>query len=469
MAWPSRGDGLVTETSSVGYRELRDLVSRVAKEMEKAGAGPGDPVVLCLPNGVTWVAAYLAIRQIGAVSVPLNPASASDEVGWVLANCGSRLALMPAAMLPKLTEHCKGQMVWWPDGNATGERITGNRKIFDEVATVAYTSGTTGRPKGALQSPAAVAAGGRVPAQRLELGSGEVVVSALPLAHTFGTNVLNAVLEAGATLALLRRFDEEGIFGLVNTCGARVLAGVPTMYRRLLAHPGAGALTQVRCALSSGQSAGQELALEWEQRTGGVFVEGWGMTELAGFASLADPGLNGRHGTAGTAVPGIELRVAEGSGELQAAGPAVLAGYLGDPEKTAEMITQDRWLQTGDAGSIDEVGRVRIIGRIKDVIITSGYNVYPSEVERALSTHPAVRDVAAAGLPDELRGEIVCAWVVPHPASTVTTEQLVEHCRGYLAAYKLPRRIALVDQLPLTPTGKVARRLLSNRTSEAKT
>jgi long-chain acyl-CoA synthetase len=458
MAWPSSGEALVTETGSVGYRELRDLVSRAAVELERAGAGPGDPVVLCLPNGVGWVVAYLAIRRIGAVSVPLNPASAVDEVGWVLADSGARLALVPAAMLPDLAERFEGRLVCWPDGRSTGERIAGKRENLDGVATIAYTSGTTGRPKGALQSPAAVEAGGRIPAERLGLGTHEVLATALPLAHSFGMNMLNAVLEAGATLTLLRRFDEAGIFGLVNEWGAGVLAGVPTMYRRLLAHPGAAVLANLRCALSAGQSAGRDLALDWECRTGGAFVEGWGMTELAGFASLATPGLDGRHGTAGTAVPGIDLRVA--AGELLVSGPVVTAGYLGDEEKTARAIGPDGWLRTGDVGSIDAAGLVRIAGRIKDVIVTGGYNVYPAEVERAVSAHPAVRDVAVAGLPDDLRGEIVCAWVVPHADSPVTDEQLADHCRRYLASYKLPRRTVFVDGLPLTPTGKIARSLL---------
>jgi long-chain acyl-CoA synthetase len=242
----------------------------------------------------------------------------------------------------------------------------------------------------------------------------------------------------------------------VNDWGAGVMAGVPTMYRRMLAHPGAGALTSVRCVLSAGQSAGQELALEWERRTGGAFVEGWGMTELAGFAALASPGLDGRHGTAGTAAPGVALRVDPGLGELLVSGPPVTAGYLGHQEKVAA----DGWLRTGDVGSIDAAGRVRIAGRIKDVIVTGGYNVYPAEVERAVSAHPAVREVAVAGLPDDLRGEIVCAWVVSHPGSQVTDEQLTDHCRRYLASYKLPRRTVFMDGLPLTSTGKIARRLL---------
>jgi long-chain acyl-CoA synthetase len=309
-----------------------------------------------------------------------------------------------------------------------------------------------------------VTAGGLVPAQRLGLARGEVVATALPLAHTYGTNVLNAVLEAGAALALLRRFDEAGIFGQVNQWGAQVVAGVPTMHRRLLAHPGADALSLVRCALSAGQAAGRDLAIEWERRTGGAFVEGWGMTELAGFASLAEPGLAGRHGTAGTAAPGVQVRVdtpdRDGAGELHVTGPTVTTGYLGDQAKTAQALGPDGWLRTGDVGTIDAGGRVRIVGRAKDVIVTGGYNVYPAEVERAVSAHPAVRDVAVAGLPDELRGEIACAWVVPHPGASITGEQLVEHCREYLAAYKLPRRTVLVERLPLTATGKVARRLL---------
>lgn len=493
---------LVTDSGRYDDALVARLLDTATAELTAAGVGPGTAVVLCLPNDVRWVSVYRALGRIGAVSVPLNAGSAIAEIAHAIADSGARLALVPAAAVPVLADRFPDRVLW-PDGRATGDRISPGPDGSTEVATIAYTSGTTGTPKGVLQSRQAVRLGGTNIAERLRWTADDVVVTALPLAHSYGTNVLNAVAASGATLVLLSRFDETRLGTAAQRWGATVLAGVPTMYRRLLAQPMSARL---RCALSAGQSAGTELANAWETAMGGAFVEGWGMTELAGFATLSSPDLPDRHGTVGTAVPDVRLRTADSTvSELQVAGPMVTAGHVGAASRTtahpaaaassltaASTTTPDHltaarattpspdtasataashpgaasplavngWLPTGDLGSIDADGRVRILGRAKDIVLSGGFSIYPAEVERVVARHPDVADVAVAGLPDPVRGEIVCAWIVPRSGARPSVAQIAEFCRPHLAAYKWPRRIVLLPELPLSGTGKLLRREL---------
>ncbi|APE35410.1 hypothetical protein BOX37_17290 [Nocardia mangyaensis] len=454
--------GLFALVTDSGHRDstiVEQLTDNTVAELTAAGVVGTTPVVLCLPNEVRWVAAYLALARIGAVSVPLNAGSAINEIAQVLEDSGARLALVPAAMAAGLADRFPDRL-FWPDGVATGARMSPGPNLPDEVMTIAYTSGTTGRPKGVLQTRRAVTLGGRNIADRLSLNSGDVVLTALPLAHSYATNVLNATVWSGATAVVLPRFDETHLVATARRCGATVLAGVPTMYRRLLDQPNVS-LPRLRCVVSAGQSAGADLATQWERSTGTAFVEGWGMTELAGFAALAAPDLPGRHGTVGTAVSGVRVQVDTGApfgdartGELCVAGPLVTPGHL----NAARPIADGAWLRTGDLGSIGADGLVRILGRAKDVVLSGGFSIYPAEVERVLARHPDVEDVAVAGLPDPVRGEITCAWIVPRAGARLTVARIVEFCRPHLATYKMPRQIVVLPELPLSATGKLLRR-----------
>ncbi len=459
---------LVTDSGRYDDAVLEQLVDTATRELTAVGVGPGTTVVLCLPDDMGWVAVYRALAALGAVSVPMNAGSAINEIAHVLEDSGARLALVPARMVGALAARFPDR-VFWPDGRATRATITPGPECAPDTATIAYTSGTTGRPKGVLQSRRAIALGGDNLAERLGWHADDVVVTALPLAHSYGTNVLNAALASGATLVQLARFDEARLLEAADRWGATVLAGVPTMYRRLLdvvARSTRGAdtaprLSRLRCVVSAGQGAGADLAREWEARMGGAFVEGWGMTELAGFATLAAPDLPDRHGTTGTAMPDVRLRTTavpqddSGIGELWIAGPMVTAGHLG-----AGPVTVDGWLPTGDLGSVDAYGRVRVVGRTKEVVLSGGFSVYPAEVERVVARHPDVAEVAVAGLADPVRGEITCAWIVPRAGTRPSLTQITEFCRPHLAAYKLPRRLVLLPELPLNGTGKVLRREL---------
>ncbi|GAA4622536.1 long-chain fatty acid--CoA ligase [Actinoallomurus vinaceus] len=471
---------LVCSDRTVSHVELMALADARAARLADCGIGHGDLVGLCLPNGCEWVVAYLALARLQACCVPLNAASAVAEVAHVVRDCGMRALFVSADRAEALEEACADRVLLCPDGAVPRARPAPERESGQGApvgaACLAYTSGTTGTPKGVIQTWRAVRAGGSNLGRRLRLGPRDRVVTALPLAHTYGTNVMNAALGSGADLILLERFDAEAMLERSARHAATVMAGVPAMYRCLLSQPDGPTPRSLRCSLSAGQCAGEDLATAWEEHSGAPFVEGWGMTELGGMAALAAPELTGRHGTAGTALPGIRLRavmteapehvVPPGEpGELQVYGPIVTPGYWNSPRQTAAAIGTDGWLHTGDVGVITPDGRVRIVDRIKDVVLSGGHSVFPAELEHAIRGHPAVGDVAVAGLPDAVLGEIPCAWVVAEPGAALTSEEIIGHCRALLTPYKLPRRVVLVTGLPVTANGKVDRRALTSMTS----
>ncbi|MFE7122098.1 class I adenylate-forming enzyme family protein [Streptomyces sp. NPDC057654] len=440
------GTALIDSQGPLTYRELTSSVTARAAELAAANdLRPGDRALLCRPNGRQWIIDYLALAELGAVSVPLNAASAPDEIRHVLDDSAAACAL--TAVPPPVAR----------DGPSPAIAAD-----LSEVSTIAYTSGTTGRPKGALQSRHAVRLGGENIAKRLELGPGDTVLSPLPLAHTFGANVLNAALCARATLVILTRFSEEAVAEALRRHRPTVLAGVPTMYRRLLARPEAELpMESVRCTLSAGQPAGRRLAVRWQERTGAVFAEGWGMTELAGLASLT-PAADASHpGTSGPAVPDTAVRTGE-DGELLVSGPMVTSGYLDAPEATARARTSGGALRTGDVGRVDRDGEVTVVDRLKDVILCGGYSVYPAEVERVIAAHPAVAAVAVTAMPDAVRGEAPRAWIATVPGARADGDAIVAHCRDLLAPYKIPRRTTFLTELPTTTSGKIARAQLQD-------
>ncbi|MFH9419200.1 class I adenylate-forming enzyme family protein [Streptomyces sp. NPDC017529] len=433
------GIALIDEQGPLTHRELRAATAARAARLAAAGLRPGDRAVLCRPNGRHWVVDYLALAELGAVSVPLNAASAPDEIRHAARDSAATLVLTAEGPGPP------------PPGPPDRSPATG----FSGIATVAYTSGTTGRPKGALQTRRAVRLGGENIARRLALGPADTVLSPLPLAHTYGTNVLNAARSAGAAIVVLTRFTEEAVAEALRRYRPTVLAGVPTMYRRLLACADLP-LDTVRCSLSAGQPAGERLAADWQERSGAVFAEGWGMTELAGLAALTPADDPGHPGTSGPPVADTGVRTGQ-DGELLVRGPLVTPGYLHAPEATARVLTPRGELRTGDVGRVSADGGVTVLDRLKDVILCGGYTVYPAEVERVIADHPSVAAVAVTAMPDTVRGESPRAWIATVPGTTADEAAILAHCRAHLAPYKIPRRTTFLPELPTTAGGKVAR------------
>jgi long-chain acyl-CoA synthetase len=339
----------------------------------------------------------------------------------------------------------------------------------DDTAVVLYTSGTTGRPKGAELTHANLLSNARAAAGLVDLDETTVALVVLPLFHAFGMTVMhNAVLAVGGSLVLVPRFQAPAVLQLLQHRRVTFLGGVPTMFMALLEADGAsssaGDLSALRWCVSGGAPMPAPVMAEFEARFGVTLLEGYGLSETSPAVSFTVPDRPRTPGSIGYPLPGVEVRLVDGNGavvtgpdtagEIEVRGPNVMKGYWRNPQATAEAIV-DGWFRTGDIGMTDADGALRIVDRKKDLIIRAGYNVYPREVEGVLHLHPAVAQAAVVGVPDRRRGEEVKAVVTLKPGTTATPTEIVAFCRRHLASYKYPRVVEVRDSLPLGPTGKV--------------
>jgi long-chain acyl-CoA synthetase len=335
---------------------------------------------------------------------------------------------------------------------------------------ILYTSGTTGPPKGAELTHANLDGNAEVVTRTLiQVGPGDVVLGALPLFHSFGqTAAMNASLRGGACLALLPRFDPAAALELMQSLGATVFLGVPTMYAAILNCPQSeeSDLSSLRTCVSGGQSMPVELLRGFEERFGCKILEGYGLSETSPVACQNRPDRERKPGSIGIPIEGTEMKIVDEAGkqvetgevgEILIKGPNVMKGYWRRPDATADAI-KDGWLHSGDIGRTDEDGYFYVVDRIKDLIIRGGYNVFPREVEEVLYEHPDVLEAAVVGIPDPTHGEEIGAAVVLRSGAEVSADQLQQHVKSQLAAYKYPRRIWFLDELPKGPSGKILKR-----------
>jgi long-chain acyl-CoA synthetase len=482
---------LIVGADAFSFGELDARSSRVANGLVAVGVEPGDRVTLYGPNCWEWLVAYYAIAKCGAVVNPISSMFTVDEVRYVVGDSGARVVVAASDKgIPLLdlfgTDGLSSVVLWGdqvPDG-ATSFMAWLNEAPRDfvpvtrdrgDLAAVCYTSGTTGRPKGAMQSHRAIisaAVGTVVMAAR---GPDDRVINSLPLPHVYGSCVFNAAMMAGSTFIMVPRFDAAEVMSAIAEHRATLMDGVPTAYYYLLAHPDfddADLSSLTRCWVG-GQTLPEAKAVEFTERTGCPIHEVWGMTELAGAAS-ANPVVGpNKPGTIGIAYPGNSMRVVDlddpnvvlgpgQRGELMFRGPLVMDGYFGNEDATRASIEPDGWLHSGDIATMDEDGYFTIVDRKTDMILTAGYNVYPAELERVLCMHSTVALAAVTGVPDEVKGELAKAYVVLKPGCATTSDALIAHCREHLAAYKVPRAIQFVDSVPITASGKIMRRLLKD-------
>jgi long-chain acyl-CoA synthetase len=480
---------LVCGDRHLSFEELDDLAARVGGALQTLGVGAGDRVTLCSVNCWEWVVSYYAVLKIGAVINPINAMLTPPEIAFVTGDCGARLMIASHDKARELLAHetqiAAGNIVTFGDG---GEGLIGFAALLehaplaattalpdpDDVCTICYTSGTTGHPKGAMLSHRNILASTAMTSLMHVRTSDDTVVSALPCSHVYGNVVLNAALRFGMKLVLLARFSEEAVLAAIASHKATMFEGVPTMFMYLLAHPARHRydLSSLRKCTVGGQTMPVAKIEAVEAAFGCPLLELWGMTEVAGPA-ITHPlyGAN-RHGSIGIALPGTECRIGDASdpgvtmavgevGELLVRGPLVMRGYYGDPRATAEAIGADGWLRTGDLARVDADGYFFIVDRKKDMVITGGYNVYPAELERVIAAHPDVAMVAVGGRPDPLKGEVAKAYVVLNATAGASEEDILAYCRAHLAAYKVPRSVQFVADLPKTSTGKVLRRALA--------
>jgi long-chain acyl-CoA synthetase len=461
------------------YSELREAAGRVTSLLSSAGVAPGDRVGIMLPNVPAFPIAFYGALAAGAVVVPMNPLLKSREVAYYLGDSGAKVLF---AWYSSAGEAAKGAAdtgarVFTVDDPDMRSLLAGLFPVHTRVerddhddAVVLYTSGTTGQPKGAQLTHANLSRNAALTAETLiNAGPDDVVMGCLPLFHVFGlTCGLNATIAGGGTLTLLPRFDPGQALGIIARDRVTVFEGVPTMYAAMLHHPASAEAdaSSLRTCVSGGAAMPVEVLHSFEKTFGCMILEGYGLSETSPVASFNHPDAERKPGSIGTPVAGVEMRVVgpDGAplpvgevGEIAIRGHNVMKGYWRKPEATAEAIP-DGWFRTGDLARVDEDGYFFIVDRKKEMIIRGGYNVYPREIEEVLYEHPAVAEAAVVGIAHDQLGEEVGAAVALKPAATATPEELRAYVKDRVAAYKYPRHVWLVDELPKGPTGKILRR-----------
>ncbi|UVO12766.1 long-chain fatty acid--CoA ligase [Mycobacterium sp. SVM_VP21] len=463
--------------------------ARVATLLGKAGIDPGDPVGLMLPNTPAYAIAYYGIMYRGAIAVPMNPLLKAREVQFYLSNSGAKaLFATPAFAGEASAGAAQVDAQCWvvDDAGLVGliadlpEQDAPTDRADDDVAVILHTSGTTGRPKGAMLTHGNLGRNADVCARTLiEIGPDDVVMGCLPLFHVFGlTCGLNSAVLAGAMLTLIPRFDPRKALEVIERDAVTVFEGVPTMYSALLSVAGEftpDAIRSLRTCVSGGAALPVQTLTDFEKNFGCMVLEGYGLSESSPVASFNHPHRPRKAGSIGTPVEGVQMRVMnldgvevpQGElGEIQIRGHNVMKGYWNLPEATATTISASGWLSTGDVGRVDEDGYFYIADRTKDLIIRGGYNVYPREIEEVLYEHPAVAEAAVVGIPHDSLGEDVGAAVVLKEGSSVDPDELRDFVKARVAAYKYPRKVWMIEELPKGPTGKVQKRDIEIPTSE---
>ncbi|MBI2204744.1 MAG: AMP-binding protein [Candidatus Rokubacteria bacterium] len=437
----------------VSYAALDRRAAGFARVLADRGVEAGDRVALLLGNDERFAIALLAVWRLGATAAPLHPLLGRDDQRDILDDLAPRLVVDDV-----------------PAGEADGPIAPGTAP-----ALILYTSGSTGRPKGAVLSHAATIEANRSWAGPvMALSRDDVVLAALPLSHSLGLNgALLAPLLAGAIIVVLERFTADAVLAAITAHRVTVVPGVATMFRRLLDAPAIdrAAFASVRIALSGAAPCPWELAEEWRARTGVRILRGYGMTELFRPISYLADDPTDLPDSIGRPVPGVEIRLVDDDGRAAAGGaigelwirtPCAMDAYLAAPDATREVL-EDGWFRTGDLAVQTADGYVSIVGRKRERILRAGYSVFPPEVERVLGSHPAVAETAVVGVAHAELGEEVAAFVALRPGAAATPDELIAWCRERLAAYKYPRTVAILDRLPRSATGKIAKSALVAR------
>jgi long-chain acyl-CoA synthetase len=463
----------------ISYGRLDEDTARVAGLLHDHGVKPGDRVGIMLPNTPEFALVYYGVLRAGGVVVPMNPLLKAREVSYYLGDSGARLMFGWQAFAAETQAGAKQAdaeaIVIVPGG--FGEVLASARpademvdRDGDDAAVILYTSGTTGQPKGAELTHANLVRNAELTqTDLLDLTPDDVIFGGLPLFHAFGqTCTLNTAVASGACLTLLPRFNAEQALRILAEHRVTIFAGVPTMYSALLHLPDRDKydVSRLRLCFSGGAAMPVEVLRAFEAAFGCVVLEGYGLSETSPVASFNHPNRERKPGTIGTPISGVEMRIVDENGnelpqgetgEIAIRGHNVMKGYWRRPEATAAAI-RDGWFHTGDIGRVDGDGYFSIVDRKKDLIIRGGYNVYPREIEEVMHEHPAVAEVAVIGLPHPDLGEEVGAAVALKPGATASAEELRDHVKRQVAAYKYPRKVWIVDALPKNATGKIVKR-----------
>ncbi len=472
------------------WRDLDQGSARIANLLASLGLPEGSRIAVQVEKSVEAMLLYLATLRAGYVFLPLNTAYQRAEISYFIGNAEPAVVVCTPGnfdWVSQLAYAAGTQHVFTLGDDRSGsllERAAQHddahvpaRKTADDLAAILYTSGTTGRSKGAMLTHGNLLSNALVLKDYWGWRSDDVLIHALPIFHVHGLFVaIHAALLGGSKMIWLPKFDPKAVIAVMPR--ATVFMGVPTLYVRMLAEPALNheAARSMRLFISGSAPLLIETFRAWQERTGHTILERYGMSETIMLTSnpySADARYGGqserRGGTVGFPLPGVELRVvddanspiAEGEiGNIQVRGPNVFKGYWRMPEKTAEEFTADGWFKTGDVGKIDERGYVSIVGRSKDLIISGGYNVYPAEVEAAINDIPGVAESAVVGVPHPDFGEVGVAVVVANPGARLDPEAILAQLKMQLANYKIPKRCVIVPELPRNTMGKVQKNLL---------
>jgi len=460
----------------ITYAELLDGAQRMATLLQATGVEPGDRVGLQMPNVPAYPVAFYGALIAGATVVPMNPLLKGREVEYYVNDSGAKVIVVFEQMAD--AAHTAGEatgaqvIVAGPAGPAElpDERAEMVERDDDDTAVVLYTSGTTGQPKGAELTHVNMRTNAATSAETLiEITEHDVIMGCLPLFHVFGlTCGLNASVLKGACLTLIPRFDGAKALKVIGRDHVTVFEGVPTMYSGMLHEPSRDQadLSTLRVCISGGSAMPVEVMKAFEGEFDCMILEGYGLSETSPVASFNHPDVERRPGTIGIPVRGMEMKLVDDEGkevadsevgEIAIRGEGVMKGYWQRAEATQEAIP-DGWFRSGDLATRDADGYYTIVDRKKEMIIRGGYNVYPREIEEALYEHPAVAEAAVVGMKHPELGEEIGAAVALKPGAQVDVDELREHVKERVAAYKYPRKIWIVDALPKGPTGKILRR-----------
>jgi len=450
--------------------------------LKSKGVQRGDRVGVMLPNVPYFPAVYYGVLRAGAIVVPMNVLLKGREVAYYLSDAGVKVLLawhgfMEAAQ--KGADDAGGvEVVSVKPGEIEGLIFAHEpddevaEQDADDTAVILYTSGTTGRPKGAELTHANLGKNVEASCALFDFTVGDVIFAGLPLFHSFGqTCTMNAAIRGGCTMTLLPRFDPTKALEILQRDGCTVFEGVPTMYGALLNHPDCAKydVSSLRVCASGGASMPGEVMRGFEEAFGCKVLEGYGLSETSPVASFNHPDRERKVGSIGTPLAGVEMKVVDEDGEevqtgdigeILIKGHNVMKGYWRNPDATAAAI-KDGWFATGDLARVDEDGYFFIVDRKKELIIRGGYNVYPREIEEVIYEHPAVREAAVVGVPHAELGEEVGAAVSLKDGSELGAEELKAFVKEQVASYKYPRTIWFVDELPKGPTGKILKREIS--------
>ncbi len=473
------GVALRIDDRAITYELFDAATARVAGLLAGSGIRPGDRVGVMLPNVPHFPIVYYGIVRVGGIVVPMNVLLKQREIAYYLedSQAGVLIAWDGFADEAQAGAARAGVPCRLVGPGELGRLMTEESPVDEiadvdagDTAVILYTSGTTGVPKGAELTHANLTRNAEVSAGLFSLDGTAITLGALPLFHSFGqTCGMNATVRAAGCLTLIPRFDPVKALEIIQRDRVTVFEGVPTMYSAMLEVPNRDAYdtSTLRVCASGGASMPVELLRGFEAAFGCAILEGYGLSETSPVASFNQPGRERKVGSIGTPIPGVEMKLVDddggepevgGVGEILIRGHNLMRGYWRNPQATAEAIDADGWFRSGDLAVVDDDGYFFIVDRKKDMIIRGGYNVYPREIEEVLYEHPAVREAAVLGVPDSSLGEEVGAAIAVREGVAVTAEELYEFVRERVAAYKYPRRIWFVDDLPKGPTGKILKR-----------